>query len=60
MGVGDQVPPGIAAARREGDAARRARAGHGDLPQFDAIMTGTRAYAVREDLRPTTSGCSTT
>ena len=52
MGVGDQVPHGIAAARRAGDAARRARAGaRPTSSQFDAIMTGTRAYAVREDLK---------
>jgi len=51
MGVGDQVPAGIAqlgytvTALAEGDLAE------GDLKRFDAIVTGTRAYAVRDDLR---------
>ena len=51
MGVGDQVPDGI---RQLGydvtllDANELAR---GDLSRFDAIVTGTRAYAVREDLK---------
>jgi hypothetical protein len=51
MGVGDQVPDGI---RQLGydvtllDANELAR---GDLSRFDTIVTGTRAYAVREDLK---------
>jgi LmbE family N-acetylglucosaminyl deacetylase len=51
MGIGDEVPTGIAqlgasvALLGEADLAR------GDLRQFDAIITGTRAYAVRDDLK---------
>jgi hypothetical protein len=51
MGVGDQVPDGIrqlgytVTLLDEGELAR------GTLSRFDAIVTGTRAYAVREDLR---------
>jgi len=51
MGIGDEVPAGIAqlgasvALLGEADLAR------GDLRQFDAIVTGTRAYAVRDDLK---------
>jgi LmbE family N-acetylglucosaminyl deacetylase len=51
MGIGDEVPAGIAqlggsvALLGEQDLAR------GDLRQFDAIVTGTRAYAVRDDLK---------
>ena len=52
MGVGDSGAAGIAAARRAGHAARRARAGVGrPVAVYDTIMTGTRAYAVREDLK---------
>ncbi len=51
MGVGDEVPAGItqlgAAVTLLGEADLAA----GDLRQYDAIMTGTRAYAVREDLK---------
>ncbi len=50
MGIGDQVPSGIAqlgaSVRLLGDSDLAA----GDLQSFDAIMTGTRAYAVRKDL----------
>ena len=51
MGVGDQVPDGIrqlgytVTLLDEGELAR------GNLSRFDAIVTGTRAYAVREDLK---------
>jgi len=51
MGVGDDVPAGIAqlgAQVRLLDAQDLASA---DLSQFHTIMTGTRAYGVREDLR---------
>ena len=50
MGVGDEVPAAIEALGAsvrllgEGDLA------HGDLEAFDAIVIGTRAYAVRRDL----------
>ena len=39
------------AARGDGHAARRGDLARGDLGEFDAIVTGTRAYAVREDLK---------
>jgi hypothetical protein len=51
MGIGDQVPDGIrqlgytVALLDENELAR------GNLSRFDAIVTGTRAYAVREDLK---------
>src|SRR5207248_4433054 len=51
MGIGDDVPAGIAqlgatvALLGEPDLAR------GDFHQYDAIVTGTRAYAVRDDLK---------
>jgi hypothetical protein len=51
MGVGDEVPSGLAQVGvavqllNERDLATR------DLSAFDTIMTGTRAYAVREDLK---------
>ena len=51
MGVGDEVPAAIAqlgatvALLGEPDLAR------GDLQQYDTIVTGTRAYAVRDDLK---------
>ncbi|HWP99063.1 MAG TPA: NEW3 domain-containing protein, partial [Vicinamibacterales bacterium] len=51
MGIGDDVPSGIAqlgAEVRLLDAEDLATA---DLGTFDAIVLGTRAYAVREDLR---------
>jgi len=50
MGIGDDVPAGIAQLGAsvtllgEQDLA-------GDLGRFDAIVTGTRAYAVRDDLK---------
>jgi hypothetical protein len=51
MGVGDQVPDGI---RQLGYSVTLLGANDlatADLGQYDAIMTGTRAYAVREDLK---------
>jgi hypothetical protein len=51
MGVGDEVPSGLAQIGaavqllNERDLATR------DLSVFDTIMTGTRAYAVRDDLK---------
>jgi LmbE family N-acetylglucosaminyl deacetylase len=51
MGIGDRVPEAIrqlgyvVTMLEEGDLAR------GNLSRFDAIVTGTRAYAVREDLK---------
>jgi len=51
MGVGDQVPSGIAQLGAEVELLDSAALATGDLSRFDAIVTGTRAYAVREDLR---------
>jgi LmbE family N-acetylglucosaminyl deacetylase len=51
MGVGDLVPAGIAQLGAEVELLDSAALATGDLSQFDAIVTGTRAYAVREDLR---------
>jgi hypothetical protein len=51
MGIGDQVPDGI---RQLGYAVTlldEAELARGNLSRFDAIVTGTRAYAVREDLK---------
>ena len=51
MGVGDDVPAGLAqlgaSVRMLGERDLAA----GELGDFDAIVTGTRAYAVRADLR---------
>ena len=51
MGVGDDVPSGLVqigvAVRLLGEQDLAT----GDLSRFSAIMTGTRAYAVREDLK---------
>ncbi len=51
MGVGDQVPAGIEQLGAEVELLDAAALATGDLARFDAIVTGTRAYAVREDLR---------
>jgi LmbE family N-acetylglucosaminyl deacetylase len=51
MGVGDQVPAGIEQLGAEVTLLDEAALATGDLSVFDAIVTGTRAYAVREDLR---------
>jgi LmbE family N-acetylglucosaminyl deacetylase len=51
MGVGDQVPAGIAQLGARVQLLDEADLATGNLAQFDAIVTGTRAYAVREDLR---------
>ena len=53
MGVGDQVPAGHRAARaRRCTLLGEQRSGQRPTSaQFDAIMTGTRAYAVRDDLK---------
>jgi LmbE family N-acetylglucosaminyl deacetylase len=51
MGIGDEVPAGLA---QLGVAVRlldEQDLGTADLEGFDAIITGTRAYAVRGDLR---------
>jgi hypothetical protein len=51
MGVGDQVPAGLAQLGAKVTLLEQADLATGNLAQFDAIMTGTRAYAVREDLK---------
>jgi LmbE family N-acetylglucosaminyl deacetylase len=51
MGVGDQVPAGIAQLGAEVTLLTTDDLATGDLKRFDSIMTGTRAYAVRDDLK---------
>ena len=51
MGVGDQVPAVIAQLGYPVTLLDGAALASGDLTRFDAIVTGTRAYAVREDLK---------
>jgi len=51
MGIGDDVPGGIAQLGAKVTLLGERELASADLRQFDAIMTGTRAYAVREDLR---------
>jgi hypothetical protein len=51
MGIGDQVPPGIRQLGYEVTLLDEWALATADLSQYDAIMTGTRAYAVREDLK---------
>ncbi len=51
MGVGDQVPQGLTQLGAEVTLLGERELATGDLSRFDAIMTGTRAYAVREDLK---------
>jgi LmbE family N-acetylglucosaminyl deacetylase len=51
MGVGDQVPQGLQQLGAQVTLLGERELASGDLAQFDAIMTGTRAYAVREDLK---------
>jgi len=51
MGIGDEVPAGIAQLGASVALVGEADLARGDLRQFDAIVTGTRAYAVRDDLK---------
>ena len=51
MGVGDDVPAGIAQLGAHVRMLEAQDLASSDLSQYDAIMTGTRAYAVRDDLR---------
>ena len=51
MGVGDQVPAGLAQLGAKVTLLGETELASGNLKAFDAIMTGTRAYAVREDLK---------
>ncbi|MEP7119243.1 MAG: PIG-L family deacetylase, partial [Acidobacteriota bacterium] len=51
MGVGDQVPLGLQQLGATVTLLGERELASADLSQFDAIMTGTRAYAVRDDLK---------
>jgi len=51
MGIGDEVPGAIAQLGAKVRLLSETDLANGDLRQFDAIVTGTRAYAVRDDLR---------
>jgi LmbE family N-acetylglucosaminyl deacetylase len=50
MGVGDQVPAGIAQLGCTVTLLEERDLASADLSRFDAIVLGTRAYAVRQDL----------
>jgi len=51
MGIGDQVPLGLQQLGAEVTLLGETELASADLSRFDAIMTGTRAYAVRDDLK---------
>jgi hypothetical protein len=51
MGVGDELPAALAELGARVTLLDRAALESGDLTRFDTIVTGTRAYAVRDDLR---------
>ena len=51
MGIGDDVPAGIAQLGATVQLLDERDLASGDLSRFHAIVTGTRAYAVRADLR---------
>jgi LmbE family N-acetylglucosaminyl deacetylase len=51
VGVGDDVPGGLAQLGADVHLLVAQELATGDLSRFDAIITGTRAYAVREDLK---------
>jgi len=51
MGIGDEVPAGLAQLGAKVQLLGADDLATADLSRFDAIMTGTRAYAVREDLK---------
>jgi hypothetical protein len=51
MGVGDQVPAAIAQLGASVELLDEAALAGGELGRFDAIVTGTRAYGARADLR---------
>lgn len=51
MGIGDEVPAGLAQLGAEVHLLNEQDLATSDLGRFNAILTGTRAYAVREDLR---------
>ena len=51
MGIGDQVPMGLQQLGAQVTLLSERELASANLSQFDTIMTGTRAYAVREDLK---------
>ena len=51
MGIGDEVSAGIAQLGAAVTLLGEQDLATGNLAQYDTIMTGTRAYAVREDLK---------
>lgn len=51
MGVGDDIPAAIAQLGADVQLLERDDLASGDLGRFATIVTGTRAYGVREDLR---------
>jgi len=51
MGIGDEVPAAIAQLGAAVTLLGEPDLARGDLRQYDAIVTGTRAYAVRDDLK---------
>src|SRR5262249_37163034 len=51
MGIGDDVASGIRQLGASVTLLGEADLARGDLRRFDAIVTGTRAYAVRDDLK---------
>src|SRR4029079_2112472 len=51
MGIGDEVPSGLAQLGVDVQLLREQDLATGNLARFNAVMTGTRAYAVREDLK---------
>jgi LmbE family N-acetylglucosaminyl deacetylase len=51
MGIGDQVPMGLQQLGAQVTLLGERELASADLSQYDTIMTGTRAYAVREDLK---------
>jgi hypothetical protein len=51
MGVGDEVPAGLAQLGVDVQLLGAQDLASADLGRFDTIMTGTRAYAVRDDLK---------
>ncbi len=50
MGVGDEVPPGLQQLGAKVQLLNTSDLSSGRLAQYDVIMIGTRAYAVRQDL----------
>jgi hypothetical protein len=51
MGIGDDVPSGLTQLGARVQLLGERDLATGDLSKFSAIITGTRAYAVREDLK---------